>query len=132
VQPTQQAAAPAAAEPAPAAAPAAPQGVPVQAAQAAPVVDAGWARAVSGWLQSHRTYPDEARRRGEEGHVALRFTVDRTGKVLDVELVHGSASQRLDDAALDLLRHATLPPFAATMTAERVTITMQIRYTLTQ
>jgi TonB family protein len=97
-----------------------------------PVVDPGWAREVSAWLNSHRIYPDEARRRGEEGQVTVRFTVEQAGRVVDVELMHGSGSQRLDAAALDLLRHAALPPFPPAMRGDRITINTQIRYTLTQ
>jgi protein TonB len=108
----------------------APSPAPSPPAAPAMTVDPRWARSVSGWLESHRVYPDEARRRGEEGRVALRFTVNRSGQVLDVEVVTSSGSKPLDEAALDLLRHAALPPFAPSMTEERITITMQIRYTL--
>ena len=120
--------APATAAPAPVAAP--PPVATATPAASAPAVDPRWSRSVSEWLEAHRTYPDEARRRGEEGRVALRFTVDRSGAVLDVELVHSSGSPRLDAAALALLRTAALPPFAASMTAGQITITMQIRYGL--
>jgi len=120
--------APATAAPAPVAAP--PPVATATPAASAPAVDPRWSRSVSEWLEAHRTYPDEARRRGEEGRVALRFTVDRAGAVLDVELVHSSGSPRLDAAALALLRTAALPPFAASMTAGQITITMQIRYGL--
>ena len=82
------------------------------------------------WLEAHRTYPEDARRRGEEGRVTVRFTVDRTGKVLDAEVAQGSGSVALDTAALDLLRQAALPPFAPAMAAQRVTITIQLHYTL--
>jgi protein TonB len=100
--------------------------------QAGPVVDAGWARAVSAWLDAHRAYPPEARRRGEQGKVLLRFTVDRTGKVQHVEVVTGSGSSRLDSAALNLLRSAALPPFVPSMTSEQITITMPVDYGLSE
>ena len=90
-----------------------------------------WQRSVFGWLAAHKTYPEVARRRGEEGRVGLRFTVDRSGRVLDVMVVSSSASPRLDNAALAMLRNASLPPFPATMPQERVTATVQIRYRLT-
>jgi len=90
-----------------------------------------WQRELSGWLAAHKTYPDAARQRGEQGPVVLRFTVDRSGKVLEVTLVSGSGSPRLDDAAQAMLRNASLPPFPAAMPQERVTATVQIRYRLT-
>ncbi len=94
-------------------------------------IAADWQHELGGWLAAHKTYPDEARRRGEQGGVVLRFTVDRSGKVLDVKLVSSSFSPRLDDAAQAILRNASLPPFPATMPQERITVTMQIKYRLT-
>src|SRR5208337_5196106 len=66
---------------------------PPRAAQPAPIT-ADWQRALGSWLAAHKTYPDEARRRGEEGHAVLRFTVDRSGRVLAVALASGSGWPR--------------------------------------
>ena len=99
-------------------------------AQPAPTA-ADWQHELFGWLAAHKTYPDAARRRGEQGRVVLRFTVDRSGKVTQVELATGSGSALLDDAAQAMLHNASLPPFPAAMPQERVTITVQIRYRLT-
>jgi periplasmic protein TonB len=93
-------------------------------------VAAGWRQALGAWLAAHKTYPEEARRRGEEGRTAVRFTVDRSGRVLDVELSQSSGSAILDEAARAMLRGATLPPLPPTMTQERVTVTVTIRYAL--
>jgi protein TonB len=126
--------APAQETPPPTAAPAAqPDAVATTTAPAAPPapIATDWQRELSGWLAAHKTYPDAARQRGEQGPVVLRFTVDRSGKVLEVTLVSGSGSPRLDDAAQAMLRNASLPPFPAQMPQERVTATVQIRYRLT-
>jgi len=96
---------------------------------AAPV-DGAWQQALGAWLATHKTYPEQARRRGEEGRVAIRFTVNRAGRVLDVDVVRGSGSPLLDAAASTLLRGAALPPFAASMPEEQVTVTVQLRYSL--
>jgi protein TonB len=96
----------------------------------APIVDPRWAAAVSGWLAARKIYPEEARRRGEEGNVALRFTVDRSGRVLEAAIAKGSGSARLDEAALGLLRQAVLPAFPTDMTQGMVTITTTVRYSL--
>jgi protein TonB len=85
---------------------------------------------VSGWLAARKTYPEEARRRGEEGHVSIRFTVDRSGRVMEAAIVTPSGSALLDEAALNLLRLAVLPAFPADMTQERITITTTVRYSL--
>jgi protein TonB len=93
-------------------------------------VERGWQQAVSGWLSSRKTYPEAARQRGEEGAVAVRFTVDRSGRVMDAAIVKASGSALLDDAALGLLRHAVLPAFPPDMTQSSITITTTMRYSL--
>jgi protein TonB len=94
-------------------------------------MSADWQQALSTWLAAHKTYPDEARRQGAEGTVALRFTIDRSGRVLQVELVHGAGSSVLDAAAESMLRGATLPPLPATMPQDKVTVTVRIHYRIT-
>jgi protein TonB len=96
----------------------------------APVVDPSWQSAVVNWLAEHKTYPDESRRRGEEGRVVIRFTVDRSGHVSDATVTTSSGIARLDEATLALMRDASLPRFPATMTRDRITITTSVRYTL--
>jgi protein TonB len=93
-------------------------------------VDPRWAAAVSGWLSSRKVYPEEARRRGDEGNVSVRFTVDRSGRVVEAAIVNASGSTLLNEAALGLLRQAIFPAFPADMTQARVTITTTIRYSL--
>jgi protein TonB len=96
----------------------------------APAVDPAWQSAVVAWLASHKTYPEDSRRRGEEGRVAVRFTVDRSGRVLEADIAGSSGVQRLDDAVAAMMREAALPRFPASMTRERITITTTVRYTL--
>ena len=94
-------------------------------------VAVGWQHLLADWLAAHKTYPEAARRRGIEGEVVLRFTVDRSGRVLDVEVVRGAGSPTLDTAAETMLRDAVLPPFTAAMAQDKATVTIQIRYALT-
>jgi len=101
--------------------------------QVAPASVSGqWQQALAAWLAAHKTYPDQARRRGQEGTVALRFTVERSGRVTEVALARSSGLAVLDTAAEALLRAATLPSFTGAMAQDRVTVTMQIRYMLTE
>jgi TonB family protein len=99
-----------------------------QPGQAAPEMDRGWVAAVSAWLAAHRTYPAQARERDEEGNVSVRFTVDRSGRVVEAVIVKPSGSALLDEAALGLLRQAVFPAFPADMTQARTTITTTLRY----
>jgi periplasmic protein TonB len=81
-------------------------------------------------MAAHKTYPELARRRGQQGSVGLRFTADRSGRVLSVSLVRSAGSDTLDSAAEAMVRNATLPPFPATMTQQTATVTVAIRYAL--
>lgn len=102
----------------------------VPAAAFGPEVTAGWRGAVSAWLQSHKTYPDEARQRSEEGSALVRFTVDRSGRVLEFAVLRGTGSASLNAAVERMLTNAQLPAFPSTMTQERTTVTVQVRYAL--
>jgi protein TonB len=93
-------------------------------------ISPGWQSAVGAWLQSNKTYPDAARRRGEEGRATVRFTVNREGRVIDFGLLSGTGSEALDAAVDRLLRGARLPSFPRGMPQDQVTVTLQIRYTL--
>jgi len=115
------------------------QAVPAPTSQASPappvaaqVISPSWQRALAEWLAEHKAYPDAARRRGEQGDVTLRFTVQRSGQVTDVTVVKSSGSPRLDAAAMAMLRGASVPPFDTAMTELRITATVPIRYRLEQ
>jgi protein TonB len=93
------------------AAPSAPSTVPPAAAPSvAASLAPGWNALLAAWLAAHKTYPDAARKRSEEGEVTVRFTVAGDGRVGDVVLVKGSGFPSLDAAALGILHGAALPP----------------------
>lgn len=93
-------------------------------------VSSGWRQALAAWLARHKSYPDTARRNGIEGVVQVRFSLDRTGLVTDVALARGSGSPILDEATLAMLRDARVPAPPADTPGERMTVSVQIRYTL--
>ncbi len=70
----------------------------------------GWNALLAAWLAANRRYPDEARRRSEEGEVTVKFSVAADGRVSEAAVVKGSGFAALDAAALRLLQGATLPP----------------------
>jgi len=75
-----------------------------------PDVTASYQAMISAWLESHKRYPESARERGEEGNAALRFRIDRSGRVLDYS--YRSTGYADLDAGLDEMMHgAQLPPF---------------------
>jgi periplasmic protein TonB len=117
--------APAEAQAATGGSPTAPVNPPHQAA-----ISPGWQSALGSWLQANKTYPEDARRRGDEGRATVRFTVSREGRVTDFQLLSSTGSTVLDAAVERLLRGARLPAFPTGMDQEQVTVTLQIRYAL--
>jgi periplasmic protein TonB len=85
----------------------------------------GWNAQLATWLAANRRYPDAARRRGEEGEVAVRFTVAADGRVSQAVVVKSSGTATLDAAALRLLQGATLPGPGV-----EATRTVRLRYRL--
>jgi periplasmic protein TonB len=87
---------------------------------------------VSAWLEAHKRYPAYARERGEEGSVALRFRVDRSGRVLDHTVLSSSGYADLDAGVDEMMRGAQLPPFPAGMTASQIEVSVKILFSLSR
>jgi len=85
---------------------------------------------LSSWLDSHKRYPDSARQRGEEGRAVLRFTIDRSGRVIDFAVARSSGYSDLDASIEDMMRGAILPPFPAGMSQPRIDVSVTIRFSL--
>jgi periplasmic protein TonB len=87
----------------------------------APSVVPGWNVQLAAWLASHKRYPPDARNRGEEGEVTIRFTVDGAGSVREVAVAKGSGHATLDAAAVAMLQGARVPaPGAAATRTVRI------------
>lgn len=96
-----------------------------------PDAAAGYRAMISAWLESHKRYPESARQRGEEGSAAVRFRIDRSGRVLDYR--YASTGYADLDAGLDeMLRGAQLPPFPPSMTASRIEVSLTMQFNLTR
>jgi protein TonB len=65
---------------------------------------------VKGIIESKKRYPEEARRRGEEGTVVVSFTIDESGKPVNVRLASSSGSPSIDNETLRLIRSLKFPP----------------------
>lgn len=90
-----------------------------------------WDALLSSRLQQFTRYPPLARMRREQGIVRLHFTMDRTGKVLSVELEKSSGSSLLDDEALALIHRAEpLPPPPPEVPGERIDKTVPVKFVL--
>jgi periplasmic protein TonB len=107
----------------------APASVAVPAPVQGPDIAVSYQAMISAWLESHKRYPESARERGEEGSAALRFRIDRSGRVLDYS--YRSTGYADLDAGLDeMLRGAQLPPFPPGMTASRIEVSLTMRFNL--
>lgn len=95
-------------------------------------VSAGYRAELSGWLESHKQYPQSARERGEQGRVVVRFRVARSGRVLDYAVAGSSGYPDLDAAVDAMMRGAVLPPFPADITAPDIEISVTLRFALTR
>jgi periplasmic protein TonB len=87
---------------------------------------------LSGWLESHKRYPEDARQRGEEGRAVLRFRVDRYGRVLDYAVVSSTGFADLDRSVEAMMRGATMPPFPPSMTMPEIEVSVTIRFGLSR
>jgi periplasmic protein TonB len=93
-------------------------------------VSPGYRALLSAWLEGHKRYPDSARQRGEEGRAVLRFAVDRSGHVLNFAVAQSSGFPDIDASIEEMMRSATLPPFPAAMTQQRIDVSVTIRFSL--
>lgn len=90
----------------PAPATTAPVSRPAPPAPAASTAPQDWQARVLAHLDSQKRYPPAARRLRQEGLVLLRFTIDRSGRVLSSRVEQGSGRALLDREALAMLQRA--------------------------
>jgi protein TonB len=101
-----------------------------RAAPPSATVSADYRTLLSGWLESHKRYPEDARQRGEQGRAVLRFRVDRYGRVIDYSVVSSTGFADLDRAVEAMMRGATMPPFPASMPQPEIEVSVTIRFGL--
>lgn len=61
-------------------------------------------------IRKNLKYPGNARRRGIEGTVIVRFTIHGSGRTGDIQVVNSSGAALLDKASLDTIRICSFPP----------------------
>jgi protein TonB len=105
--------------------------VPARVKGGAQRVEPSWQTALVRHLQQYKRYPGDAQARGDEGVVQLSFTVDRTGHVLNREIVRSSGHRELDNEVMSMIERAQpLPPFPASMPQAKLDLTVPIRFSL--
>jgi periplasmic protein TonB len=97
----------------------------------APRIDPSWQSLLLKHLQEFKNYPNEARRRNEQGVVLLAFSIDRDGHVVSRHIVHSSGFADLDAEVLALVERAQpMPAFPPSMTEAQLNLTVPIRFSL--
>ncbi len=86
---------------------------------------------LAAWLERHKEYPRQARRRREQGTATLVFTVDRQGRVTGVRISKSSGSAALDHEVHAMVRRAApFPAFPNDLRAEQLTLAVPVRFSL--
>jgi periplasmic protein TonB len=97
----------------------------------APTVEPSWQTGLMRQLQRFKRYPAAAQSHKEEGVVLLSFSLDRSGHVLAHSIARSSGHADLDDEVMAMIvRAEPLPPFPASMTQDRIDLTVPIRFSL--
>ena len=112
-------------------APAAPPALSAAPAPPSPQVTASWESQVAAHLARFKRFPPAAQRRGEQGIVTVRLTIDRTGNVLSMAIVKGSGYADLDaEAQAWMTRAQPLPRFPPEMTAQQTQVVVPLHFIL--
>jgi periplasmic protein TonB len=96
----------------------------------APHVEPSWEATLVRELQRAKRYPRAAQLRNEQGIVLLSFSVDRNGHVLRHGIAKSSGHADLDNEVMAMIMRAELPPFPASMSEQRLDLTVPIRFSL--
>jgi protein TonB len=97
----------------------------------APQIPSSWQSSLVRQLQRFKQYPAQAQARNEQGVVLLSFSVDRNGKVLAHGIARSSGYADLDQEVMAMIMRAEpLPAFPASMTQQRLDLTVPIRFAL--
>ncbi|HEX3483554.1 MAG TPA: energy transducer TonB [Micropepsaceae bacterium] len=82
-------------------------------------------------LNRFKRYPETAKLRHQEGVVSLRFTMDRTGRVLTFDIAKSSGSAALDAEAHELIQRAQpLPPLPAEFGRDSLDLVVPVEFYL--
>ncbi len=88
-----------------------------------------WQQLLQMHLEKRKRYPRRAQMRHQEGVPLVRFSMDRSGRVLSAELVRSSGVEVLDQEALALIKRAQpLPAPPGDIAGDTLTLTVPIEF----
>ncbi len=98
---------------------------------ARPGIEAAYLAALQARLERYKDYPRPAQRRGEEGTVLLRFTINRYGMVVEHAIVQSSGFQSLDNSVEHMIRRAQpLPAIPREMGRDWMEVILPVQFQL--
>ena len=101
------------------------------AASADPTVLNRYVASITAALRSRLRYPDVARSQGIDGVATLRFTMDRTGRIISSTVTRSAGHPALDQAAIAAASPgSSLPPAPAALPQQQFTISVPLRFNL--
>ena len=107
-----------------------PDAIPFQLVEVKPSFNGGDANEFSKWVNSQLNYPDEAKKNGIQGRVAVQFTVEPDGSVANVKVLRG-VHELLDNEAVRVISSSPKwKPGIQDGQPVRVTFTFPIIYQL--
>ena len=80
------------------------------------------------YVETHKYYPEQAGRNGEQGTATIKALIARDGTVKNVRLEQSSESRMLDVALLSMFRDKHLPPFPDDMKENEKEFTITMTY----
>ena len=90
--------------------------------------DGDYMELLSEYVETHKYYPEQAGRNGEQGTATIKALIARDGTVKDVHLEQSSESRMLDLALLSMFRDKHLPPFPDDMKENEREFTITMTY----
>jgi protein TonB len=98
---------------------------------ARPGIEAAYLAALQARLERYKDYPRLAQRRGEEGTVLLRFTINRHGMVIEHAIVQSSGHTSLDNSVEHMIRRAQpLPAIPFEMGRDWIQVILPVQFQL--
>jgi protein TonB len=92
-------------------------------------IQINWQQQMQLHLERWKRYPRAAQMRNQEGMPWVKFSMDRNGSVLSVELVQSSGIDALDKEAIALVKRAEpLPTPPSEVEGETITLTVPIEF----
>ncbi|MGC9189060.1 MAG: energy transducer TonB, partial [Sulfurihydrogenibium sp.] len=79
-------------------------------------------------IEKNKYYPNEAKRRGEEGTPVVKVTIGEDGKIQDIVLIKSSGSFILDREVINLLK--SIGKFPPPPGGKSITVNIAVEYSL--